>query len=117
MISNSETSIILCGQCGAKNRIPADRFGADATCGRCKARLDTRKEAELAYILRCTACGTKNRVSAGKLQADAKCGKCSSALDTKAVNAPQPMMLTDMNFESQVMKSPLPVLVYAWSPT
>lgn len=117
MISNSETSIVLCSQCGAKNRIPADRFGADAACGRCKAKLDTRKEAELAYILRCTACGAKNRVVARKIQSDAKCGKCQSPLDTKAVNAPQPMMITDMNFESQVTQSPLPVLLYAWSPT
>ena len=113
----TETTVVVCRNCGAKNRIPADKFGAAATCGRCKARLDTRPEAELTYKLRCTSCGTNNRVAAGKIDSEAKCGKCKAPLDTKAVFAPQPMMISDMNFDTQIIQSPLPALLYAWSPS
>ena len=116
-MAQTATTVIVCGNCGAKNRIPTNKFGAAATCGRCKSLLDTSPEAELTYKLRCTSCGAQNRVAARKLHAEAKCGKCKAPLDTKAVSAAQPMMISDMNFESQVVKSPLPVLVYAWSPS
>jgi hypothetical protein len=38
-------------------------------------------------------------------------------LDTAQLFSPQPMMVGDMNFDEKVVRSPLPVLVYAWSPT
>ena len=36
---NRESLIILCPQCGAKNRIPQDRWGDQAVCGKCRAPL------------------------------------------------------------------------------
>ncbi len=65
---------------------------------------------------RCTDCGAKNRVPAGKLNAGAKCGKCGSKLKTEELFTPQPIMITDGNFENMVLKSPLPVLMWAWAP-
>lgn len=116
-MENKESLIFVCKTCRAKNRIPAEKAEQAATCGKCGADLDTRSEAELKYTLRCTACGTKNRVSAGKIDAGAVCGKCRAALATRELSAPQPMMIGDMNFDQQVLKSPIPVLIYAWSPS
>jgi thioredoxin 2 len=36
---DGESVIIPCPQCGAKNRIPIDRFGEKAVCGKCRAPL------------------------------------------------------------------------------
>jgi thioredoxin 2 len=36
---NSESAIILCAQCGTKNRIPKDRWGERAVCGKCRTPL------------------------------------------------------------------------------
>jgi thioredoxin 2 len=36
---NSESVIVLCPRCGAKNRIPKDRRGDRAVCGKCRAPL------------------------------------------------------------------------------
>ena len=32
--------IVLCPQCGAKNRVPSSRWSERAVCGKCKASLD-----------------------------------------------------------------------------
>lgn len=66
--------------------------------------------------MRCTRCGARNRVPGAKLSAAPKCGKCGAPLKTDEVFAPQPVMVTDGNFEVQVIKSPLPVLLFAWAP-
>ena len=111
--------IIRCTGCGAANRIPADRMGMAAKCGKCKAELTTdpaASEPEASYKMRCTECGAKNRVPGEKLNAGAKCGKCGSMLKTEELFTPQPIMVSDGNFESMVLKSPLPVLMWAWAP-
>jgi uncharacterized paraquat-inducible protein A len=110
--------IIQCSKCGAKNRIPEANVNLDAKCGKCHQPLTRDKEQRDSsgnYKLRCTHCGAKNRVPAHKINAGAKCGKCGEVLKTEELFAPQPFMLTDGNFEEKVMKSPLPVLLYAWA--
>ena len=67
------------------------------------------------YYFRCTSCGTKNRIPAAKLNISAKCGKCGNHIETKELFSGLPTMVTDANFESQVLKSPLPVLLYCWA--
>ena len=37
---SKETSVVRCPQCGAKNRVPKDRWREQAVCGRCKAKLN-----------------------------------------------------------------------------
>jgi thioredoxin 2 len=111
--------IVRCTQCGAANRIPAEKTGKAAKCGKCQALLPTDRKktaAGEAVKMRCTECGTKNKIPADKIDASAKCGKCGTALKTEALNEPQPLMVTDGNFEDKVMKSPLPVLLFAWAP-
>ena len=111
--------IIRCPACGAANRIPADRIGRDAKCGKCHTQLPKPEEKPGpgdSFKVRCTECGAKNRVPADKLEAGPKCGKCGAALKTEELFAPQPVMVTDANFDSQVLKSPLPVLLFAWAP-
>ncbi len=111
--------IVHCANCGAANRIPADKTGAAAKCGKCHTALPTEQKktaASESTKMRCTECGTKNKVPADKLDAGAKCGKCGAALKTEALNEPQPVMITDSNFEDKVIKSPLPVLLFAWAP-
>jgi thioredoxin 2 len=36
---NSESVIVLCAQCGTKNRLPKNRWGDRAICGKCRAPL------------------------------------------------------------------------------
>jgi len=116
-MGNADSRIMVCGKCGTKNRIPSEKTGAAAKCGKCGSDIDTRPEAELRYTLRCVECGAKNRVPAGKINDGAVCGKCRTALGTEILSAPQPFMITDATFDQQVLKSPLPVLIFAMSPT
>ena len=66
--------------------------------------------------MRCAACGAKNKIPADRIDAGAKCGKCGSLLETRELFEPQPVMVTDGNFDAKVLKSPLPVLLFAWAP-
>jgi hypothetical protein len=38
---SSDGIIVQCPKCGTKNRIPLERWGGSATCGKCKALLET----------------------------------------------------------------------------
>jgi thioredoxin 2 len=68
------------------------------------------------YTLRCSDCGTRNRIPAAKVGAAARCGKCGSAIDTRVLNDGRPRMVSDTNFEAEVIRSPLPVLAFFWAP-
>ena len=111
--------IVRCSGCGAANRIPADKIGTAAKCGKCRKLLSTEQKKAAsgeAIKMRCTECKTKNKIPADKIDAGARCGKCGAALKTEALYEPQPLMITDSNFADKVMKSPLPVLLFAWAP-
>jgi len=111
--------IIRCPECGAANRIPAEKTGMAAKCGKCHTLLpaDQRQEAPgEAVKMRCSECGAKNKIPAGKVDAGGKCGKCGALLKTEELFEPQPVMITDRNFDVKVLKSPLPVLLFAWAP-
>jgi thioredoxin 2 len=111
--------IVRCPECGAANRIPADKIGVVAKCGKCQAILPAGQKKTVqgeSIKMRCTECGTKNKIPADKIEVGAKCGKCGSLLKTEELLEPQPVMVTDGNFDAKVLKSPLPVLVYAWAP-
>lgn len=114
------TEIVRCPTCNAGNRIPVERMGsASAKCGKCGTALFPEKPSAQAgedYKMRCSQCGARNRVPGARLEAAPKCGKCGARLQTAELFAPQPVMVTDGNFESQVLKSPLPVLLFAWAP-
>jgi len=120
MNPTTDPQIVHCPQCGAANRVPAERRGSPATkCGKCKSPLFPEKpaaEPATAYKMRCVQCGARNRVPAERVGSGAKCGKCGAPLKTDDLFTPQPIMVTDANFESQVQKSPLPVLLFAWAP-
>jgi len=118
-MEQSNTYIIRCPNCEAANRIPADRIGLAARCGKCQMEIPTDKERahpEESFKMRCAQCGAKNRIPQGKLKAGAKCGKCGTQLKTEELFTPQPLMITDANFDEKVLKSPLPVLMWAWAP-
>ena len=117
--------IVQCGACGAKNRMPIDHDndaspdGKKITCGKCHQPLaidPVQRKASDVYKIRCTHCGTKNRVPVNKIDTDANCGKCGEPLSTGVLFIPQPEIVTDANMEEKVLKSPLPVLLYAWAP-
>ena len=94
--------IVRCSDCGAANRIPAEKTGMAAKCGKCHAPLATDRKKTVpgeAIKMRCTECGTKNKIPADKIDAGAKCGKCGEALKTEELFEPQPLMITDGNFE------------------
>ena len=111
--------IVRCTECGAANRIPAEKIGITARCGKCRALLpaEPRKTAPgEAFKMRCTECGAKNKIPAAKIDSGGKCGKCGALLKTQELFEPQPVMVTDSNFDDKVLKSPLPVLLFAWAP-
>ena len=68
------------------------------------------------YLIRCPSCRTRNRIPFEKLGQVARCGKCGGAIATADVLIPQPHLVTDANFESTILKSPIPALVFAWAP-
>ena len=118
-MNDTSKIIIRCAACGAANRIPVDRIGMAAKCGKCQVALpdpDEKTGQEQTYKMRCSQCGAKNRIPTSKLEAGPKCGKCGSTLKTEELFAPQPIMVSDGNFESMILKSPLPVLMWAWAP-
>ena len=101
--------IINCPECGAANRIPAEKSSVAAKCGKCHTLLpaDQKKAApQEAVKMRCTECGAKNKIPAGKIDAGGKCGKCGSLLKTEELFEPQPVMVTDSNFDDQSIKIP-----------
>jgi thioredoxin 2 len=67
-------------------------------------------------MFRCTECGAKNRIPREKVEAGGKCGKCKQPLKTEELFEPQPLLVTEANFDAKVLKSPLPVLLFAWAP-
>lgn len=117
----AETSpiIIPCPACGARNKIPPEKTGIPAKCGKCGAVLN-REAASAApadlFLVRCTECGTKNRLPAEKIRIGPKCGKCGAPLQTEDLFTAEALIITDSNFEKMVIKSPLPVLLFAWAP-
>ena len=68
------------------------------------------------FLFRCTNCGTKNKIPADKVGKTGKCGKCGSPMETGLLLSGEPVMVTDANFDNEVLKSPLPVLAFAWAP-
>jgi len=58
----------------------------------------------------CPQCNATNRVPSAKLIARPKCGKCKSLLLDG-----QPVVLTAANFQQQVSRSGLPVVVDFWA--
>ena len=118
-MEQANSQIVQCAGCGAKNRIPADKIGATAKCGKCHQPLQAGAKKPgwfETYTIRCSNCRAKNRVPAEKIDQNPKCGKCKSDLETKDLLNGNPVMVTDANFDGKVVKSPLPVLLYFWSP-
>jgi thioredoxin 2 len=112
--------IIQCPNCGAQNRIPRERIDSQANCGRCHTPLPMGRHDDhsgVTHVVRCSECGAKNRVPSNKLSDQPKCGKCGTMLRTHDLFEPQPILISDHNFPDKVLKSPLPVLVFAMSPT
>jgi thioredoxin 2 len=109
--------IIPCLHCGAKNRVPLEKLGASAKCGKCGTLLPVEeKPGQEVFKFRCLACGARNRIPAGRVEAHPVCGKCKTPLATEELFLPQPLTITDQDFEPAVLKSPLPALVFAWAP-
>jgi len=66
-------------------------------------------------ILRCGSCGAKNRIPADKAGAVARCGKCKANLETAPAFTGRSVMVSDRDFDPQVLHSPLPVLMFCWA--
>ena len=67
-----------------------------------------------AKIIICASCGAKNRIDPTKLAQGLSpvCGKCKQPL----LREREPVTVTDATFVSQVLNSPLPVLLDLWAP-
>jgi thioredoxin 2 len=118
-MDEAATEIVQCAQCGARNRIPLEHINGQAKCGRCHAPLSIGNGdgSSPPHVIRCSECAAKNRVPSNKLNDRPKCGKCSALLRIQDLLEPQPTLISDHNFQEKVLKSPLPVLVFAMSPT
>lgn len=118
-MNDTAHEIIRCRHCGTKNRVPVDKSGSVPRCGKCHQPLQPEQQGAggEAVVLRCSECHAKNRIRPDHLNDEAKCGKCGARLHTKDLFEAQPFMLSDMNFQDKVLKSPLPVLIFAMSPS
>lgn len=118
-MNQANFQLLPCPSCGTKNRIPVVRGPAGARCGKCGQVLaadDVGPPPDAYFNFRCQKCKTKNRIPAAGIDQKPQCGKCKSELNTRELFFPQPMLITDTNFEDLVVQSPVPVLVYAWAP-
>ena len=116
-MEGSSTRIISCSQCGARNRVPLEKTGARAKCGKCGTPLPVEeKPGQDAFKFRCMQCGARNRIPADRIESNPVCGKCKKPLATEELFLPQPLLVTDGDFETKILKSPLPALVFAWAP-
>ena len=118
-MEHANSQIIQCPECGAKNKIPIDKIEATAKCGKCHKPIQAgaKKPGWFdTYTIRCSNCRAKNRIPTGKIGQTAKCGKCKSPLETADLLNGKSVMVTDSNFDGKVINSPLPVLLYCWSP-
>jgi thioredoxin 2 len=122
--------IIQCKACGAKNRISPEKAGLKAKCGKCGESIDTRKTTSEqneknfrtgnVYLVRCLSCGAKNRIPENKMNETSKCGKCHEPMETAGLLSGRSMMTSDRDFDSKVLKSPVPVLFFTfanWCPS
>lgn len=63
-------------------------------------------------IIRCQNCSANNRVSTGeKERGEPICGRCKQPLSLQI----SPVVVTDANFQTEIEKSPLPVLLDFWA--
>ena len=111
--------LIRCSDCGTKNRIFHEKISGVPKCGKCGAELkmdQAEGNGGESYLFRCSKCRTRNRIPFSKISEGAKCGKCGTALATQELFAPQPLMVSENDFDKQVLGSPLPVLLFAWAP-
>lgn len=69
-----------------------------------------------AYVMRCGSCGARNRIPQNRVGDTARCGRCGSPINTRPLTAGRPIVVTDGDFETQVLQSPLPVLLDCWAP-
>ncbi len=125
---DQQSRIIQCPACGTKNRVPGQKPGLKAKCGKCGEPLDTEQEFKNGksqfpgdfILVRCLSCGTKNRVPENKMDDTVKCGKCHKPLETAGLLSQRSIMTSDRDFDVKVMKSPVPVLFFAfadWCPS
>jgi thioredoxin 2 len=117
-MENNTHHLIRCSDCGAKNRIPHEKISGVPKCGKCGSELkidQAEKSSGESYLFRCTECRTRNKIPYSKINEGAKCGKCGTALDTEELFIAQPLMVSENNFDQQVLGSPLPVLLFAWA--
>jgi thiol-disulfide isomerase/thioredoxin len=118
-MEQTAAELIQCTKCGANNRIPLERINSQAKCGRCHAPLPMGDHDGRGtnYVIRCSECAAKNRLHSHKLGDHPKCAKCGARLRAQELLEPQPILITDHDFPDKVLKSALPVLVFAMSPT
>ena len=71
----------------------------------------TPPEGAASTLLRCPQCRARNRVSAARLGEDPSCSRCHASLIPSA-----PVTVTDEEWPTEVLSSPMPVLVDFWAP-
>ena len=117
-MEQNEMHIVRCPNCGTKNRLGRSP-GGSAKCGKCGAPLTAGQDPAYSadsFLFRCSQCKTKNRIPAQKIHSSPNCGKCGAILHTDELFMPQPVDISDADFDAKVMKSPIPVLLFAWAP-
>lgn len=67
------------------------------------------------YVI-CKACGTTNRVPLGRDNGGIRCGRCRRPLLLRIFGNGKPIEVDEANFEREVIKSPVPVLLDCWAP-
>src|SRR5437763_16006325 len=87
-----------------------------STCGYDRHAMTTDTQTT---VVPCPRCGQKNRVALGK--PGPVCGRCGASLsagpasETGAGGAAHPIEVTDANLATEVLGSPLPVLLDCWA--
>jgi thioredoxin len=67
-------------------------------------------------LLPCPQCQAKNRLPTNRVHDRPKCGRCGAPLNPRNQSPTKPIVITDRNFDTDVLGSPLPVLLDCWAP-
>ncbi len=66
-------------------------------------------------IIKCAKCGVKNRIPKIRLNDRPNCGRCHARLpEIQAFDSP--VIVSDNNFNDEIISSPVPVLLDCWAP-
>ena len=115
-MNTSHEHLVRCSKCGAKNRMSHEKMKGSAKCGKCGTPLEIDPTLPLDLFFSVYGMRDPKQNSCGENRCRCQMWQMRAMLETEELFVPQPLMLSESDFDRRVLKSPLPALVFAWAP-